>query len=161
MKIIYSTDKKRILEKLNKYNINNLNFTLIETGKEKIRGYTGDLTPDELKKLNKKVPILLAGIYLFHEYPDDIRISVDAAHILREQIKDSTEVIELNKEQLEGWFKGQDIEIFKLKELNPNIEKQERTFKLIKYNNEFIGSGKLTFERLVNYLPKERRIKNK
>ena len=161
MKIIYSNQKKKLLEKLKKYNIDNLDFILIETGTEKIRGYTGDLTPEQLINLNKKIPILLTGLYLFHEYLDDVRLSTDAAHILKNQIKDNPNIIKLNEDQMQRWFKGEDLEVFELKSLNPDIEKQEKTFKIIQYQEDFIGSGKLTFERLVNYVPKERRIKQK
>jgi len=35
----------------------------------------------------------------------------------------------------------------------------ENAFKVLKYNNEIIGCGKSTGEKIANFMPKERRIR--
>jgi len=45
MKFVKSTEKKKILQQLEKqFGITKLPFLLTKSGKEKIRGFTGDLT---------------------------------------------------------------------------------------------------------------------
>ena len=46
--------------------------------------------------------------------------------------------------------------------LAENVERlgTESAFKILKNNNEFIGCGKSTGDRITNFVPKERRIKN-
>ena len=57
--------------------------------------------------------------------------------------------MEINDSQAEDWFKGNDLDI-----------KAESAFKILKNNDEFIGCGKSTGDRITNFVPKERRIKN-
>jgi NOL1/NOP2/fmu family ribosome biogenesis protein len=153
MKIVYKTEKNKILEKLGYYGIKDLPFLLIRFGKEKIRGYSGALSVEEINELDADIGIDLMGLYLFHDYGNEIRLSLDAVHIFQEQI--TKNILELDDKQAEAWFKGDDIPI-------PDEWKQEnRGFKVLKNNNDLIGCGKLTNDRLVNYMPKERRIKSK
>ena len=54
MKLIFlkSKEKKKVVEELDEiYGIENLNYLLIETGKKKIRGFSGSLTREELQEL--------------------------------------------------------------------------------------------------------------
>ena len=38
--------------------------------------------------------------------------------------------------------------------------KTDKELKIIRHNGEFLGSGKSTGERITNFVPKKRRIKN-
>lgn len=153
MRLIYNSEKKKILEKLNYYGITKLPFLLIRFGKEKIRGYTGGLGVEEIKNIDNLINIDIMGLYLFHEHHDEIRLSIDAIHLLKDQI--TKNILELNDEQALAWFKGEDIITDEV------LKKENRGFKILKNNNDYIGCGKLTQERIVNYMPKERRIKQK
>jgi NOL1/NOP2/fmu family ribosome biogenesis protein len=57
-------------------------------------------------------------------------------------------------------LKGRDIALSR-EEFEKLRQKGEKTgFKILKNNEEFIGTGKLTEEgRIVNYMPKERRLR--
>ena len=68
IKFLYKTEKKAIMQKLEYYGITKLPYLLIESGKEKIRGYTGSLLMEEIHELNKQIGIDLIGLYLFHNY---------------------------------------------------------------------------------------------
>ncbi|MCX6747325.1 MAG: hypothetical protein NTU63_04310, partial [Candidatus Pacearchaeota archaeon] len=59
-------------------------------------------------------------------------------------------IIELDDLQAEEWFKGHDLE----------IKEQNNGFKVLKYKDDFVGCGKLSNNRLTNFVPKERRIKS-
>lgn len=153
MKIIYKSEKNKIIEKLSYYGIENVPYLLIRFGSEKIRGYSGGLSIDEIGKLDQQVGIELMGLYLFHEYDKEIRLSIEAIHALNRQIIKN--ILELNDEQAEKWFEGKDIPIIE------EWKNEQRGFKILKHGKDFIGCGKLTEDRIANYMPKERRIKGK
>ena len=152
MKIIYKAEKKKIIEKLSYYGITDIPHLLLRFGKEKIRGYSGDLSIGDIALIDKTARIEIMGLYLFHEYATEMRLSLDALHIFKRQI--TKNIIELTDKQAEQWFRGQDIS-------NEDWKKENRGFKVLKHKDDFIGCGKLTEDRLVNYMPKERRIKGK
>lgn len=145
---IKSSKKKKILQELKEqFGIEKLNYLLIQTGKEKIRAFTGHLSKEEILQLSRLTNIELIGIYLIkREEQQDLRLSLDATHLLKEQI--TKNIIEINESQLQEWIRGRDLEI---KTNKGNI--------IIKYESDFIGSGKSNGEKIFNYIPKERRLK--
>lgn len=158
MKIIYKAEKKKIIEKLSYYGITKLPHLLLRFGKEKIRGYSGGLSITDIALIDKTAGIEIMGLYLFHEYSNEIRLSLDALHLFKDQI--TKNILNLTDEQAEAWFKGQDISREEI-EASKNLGSLGIGFKVLKHNNDLIGCGKLVAERLINYMPKERRIKGK
>ncbi len=150
------TKKKKFIEKLNGFGIKEIPGLLIQTGSERVRVFSGSLSNDEIWKVWRMFPIEGVGLYLGKELADgDVRLSLDGLHLLKEQIKER--IIELNNEQAEEWFKGNDIELN-----NEQINNLERGFVAVKFNNDFIGTGNLNPDNKVVYcfLPKERRRRN-
>lgn len=148
MQILKSSEKKEILRRLKEqYGIEKIPYLLVRFGREKIRAYSGTLSREELNILDKNLRIETCGLYFLHDYGQEIRLSLDALHLLRGQI--TKNIIILNKKQAEQWFKGQDIDIA-----------ADRGFKILKYKEDFIGCGKSTKTLIKNFMPKERRIKN-
>src|SRR3989344_5909548 len=83
IEFIKSSEKKEIVEKLNdKYGIEKLNFLLLRFGKERIRGFSGGLSKDELVALSREVRIESVGIYLIADEDRELRLSFDAPTIL-------------------------------------------------------------------------------
>jgi len=158
MRIVYKAEKKKILEKLSYYGITKVPHLLLKFGKEKIRGYSGDLSIDEIAEIDKTCRIELMGLYLFHEYAEEVRLSLDALHTFKDQI--TKNIIELTDQQAEQWFRGEDLQIEEI-EASKNLGSLGKGFKILKHDQDFIGCGKLTDNRIVNYMPKERRIKGK
>src|SRR3989344_4652383 len=146
MKIIFGTEKKEIIRRLEHYGIEKVPFLLIRYGKDKIRGYSGALSKEEIFEINRLTKKDLIGIYLFNDERDEIRLSLDALHLFKDQITKS--ILDLNDEQAKAWFMGE--------ELPSELWKNEKTgFKVIRNRGDFIGCGKLVENRLINYLPKE------
>ncbi len=144
---IKSSEKRKITEQLNnQFGIETLPYLLIESGKEKIRAFTGNLLKEEIKLLSRLINIELIGIYLLKKEDNGLRLSLDATHLLKNQIKKN--IIEINESQLNDWLKGNDL----------NIQIQ-RGIVIIKYNEDFIGCGKSNGQKIFNYVPKERRRK--
>lgn len=155
LKFILKKEKLKIMEKLKYYGIAELPFLLVESGKEKIRGYSGNLSIEELQKINKEIRIEIIGLYLFHNYPSNIRLSFDAIHALKSQI--TKNILEISDKQAKEFLNGRDIVLSK--EESEKLKTESKGFKIIRNQREFIGTGKLTQEgRIVNYMPKERRL---
>ena len=155
MKIISSGEKKRILKRLKEqYGISKLPFLLLRFGKEKIRGYSGSLSKEELNILDKNVRVENIGIYLGKLQDNEIRLSLDAIHLLKGEI--SKNILEVTEQQAEDWFSGKYVELENQKE-GKDIP---REFFVLKHEGEFIGCGKSTGELIKNYMPKERRVKS-
>ncbi len=147
MKIILSSQKKKILAQLNEqFGIKKLPYLILRFGKEKLRAYSGNLSIEELNKLDAELRIENLGLYFAKEQADGIRLTFDGIQLFKKQI--TKNIIELNDKQAEDWLKGQDL-----------IIKSDNTFKILKYKNEFIGCGKSTCKRITNFVPKERRLK--
>jgi len=148
MKPLTSTDKKRIINALNEqFGISKLPYLIIQFGKEKLRVYSGNLLKEELYHLNNELRIENIGLYFAKWENDGIRLTLDGVQLLKNQI--SKNILELDDKQAEQWLKGNDLDI-----------KTDRSWKILKHKNEFIGCGKSTEERITNFMPKERRIKN-
>ena len=143
---IKSNEKRRIIEELNEqFGISELPYLLIESGKEKIRAFSGHLSKEEIYQIGNIAKIELIGLYLLKK-EEDYRLSIDATHLLKNQINKN--IIEINEEQFQQWIRGKDIE----------IESQKGTL-VIKYKEDFIGCGKSNGEKIFNYVPKDRRLK--
>lgn len=155
LNFVFKADKKKLIEQLNYYGIEELPYLLSMSGKEKIRGYSGNLTPDQIVKLNQAVGMELMGLYLFHLYPDNLRLSFDAIPALKDQI--TKNILEISEQQEIEFLKGRDIAL--TKEEQEKYKDETRGFKIIKCGNDLLGTAKLTSDRIVNYMPKERRLR--
>jgi NOL1/NOP2/fmu family ribosome biogenesis protein len=154
VQFLYRSEKEKLLERLSYYGIKKLPYLLVYSGKEKIRGYTGILSAEEINQLDKEVNLELIGLYLFHDYPDGIRLSFDAIAALKDQI--TKNIITLNDKQAEEILRGRDLVL--TKEDQEKWKDEIPGFKILEHNGELIGSGKLSKERLINFMPKERRL---
>jgi len=148
MKIIFSSEKKQILKQLEEqFGISKIPYLLLRFGKEKIRAYSGNLSNEELKELDNALRIETAGLYIAKQQQDGIRLTIDGIQLFKNQI--TKNIIELNEKQKQEWLKGHDLDI-----------KTNKGFKVLKNQDDFLGCGKSTGERITNFVPKERRIKN-
>ena len=148
IEILNRAEKEKIMEKLNEnYGVKDLNFLLVKQGKEKIRGFTGNLGKDEILRLSREINIETLGLYLLTEEKDSIRLSFDAPTLL----KPEKNIIEISDLQAEEWLKGRNLEIEDM-----NL----RGFVIIKNKDNLLGCGKASQGRIANFVPKERRRKN-
>lgn len=147
LNFIKSPEKRRIIEQLKEqFGISKLHYLLTESGKEKIRAFSGHLSKEEIKKLSYLTNIEAIGVYLLKKEDNFLRLSLDAIHLLSKQISRNT--IEINENQLKDWLRGYDLNI-----------KVPSGIVIIKHNNDFIGSGKSNGQKIFNYVPKDRRLK--
>lgn len=147
--ILNSGEKKRFIEELKeRFGIEELNYMLIEAGKEKIRGFSGSLSREEILELNDMVRVELVGLYLARKEPFGVRLSVDALHLLKEQIVKN--VIDINEGEFELWIRGHNLEV--------NFEEGVYA---VRFGGDFVGSGYLKNGKLYNYIPRERQVRSR
>jgi NOL1/NOP2/fmu family ribosome biogenesis protein len=160
IQILDKTKKRKVLEGLNYLGGLKMNEMFIRTG-DRIRIFSGNLTNEQLMKFWSLFPIEGVGLYFAKDFIDkrgnqETRISLDGLHLIKNQATSGT--IELDEEQLEKWLKGDNIE---LTEKQKEKYSELAGFVALKYNEDFVGTAKLTEQKaLLNFLPKERRIRN-
>src|SRR3989344_2264746 len=143
-----SSAKRRLISKLNeRFGISELPYLIIETSSGKYRAFSGSLTKEEIAQLNLATNIEIIGINLLKER-DGIELSFDSLSLLQEQI--SSNVIEINKEEYEEWSRGNSI-----------VFNSKQGEKVVKFSDYLVGFGKSNGERILNYVPRERRLKAK
>ena len=154
LKILSIKEKKKIEEKLKaKYGISEIPGILLMKGQERVFLYSGSLSPKEIKQLEENVIIERVGVYFAKMVIDGgeekIRLSIEGSHILKDQI--SKNIFELTKEQSEDWMMGRQLDIVSGK----------FGFLIMKYKDDFFGTGKASKEKIGNFIPKSRRLKNR
>jgi NOL1/NOP2/fmu family ribosome biogenesis protein len=150
--ILNNKQKQEIESKLNEqFGIENIPGKIIMIGKERLYLFSGSFTEKQIIELEKITPIEKAGVYFakFEEHANKIRLSIEGSQILKDQIKKN--ILELEDKYLEDWMKGYELQ----------IKTGKKDFLIIKHNNDFLGSGKASEEKIGNFIPKIRRLKEK
>ncbi len=139
-----------ILDKLKEqFGIKEIPGIIVKIGQERIFLFKGNLSKEQIKELEKEIPIERIGVYFAKEQNDGIRLSIEGAHILQDQI--TKNLYEINDEQVESWMKGQEL----------NVSTGKNGFFIIKNKNDLLGTGKASENKITNFIPKNRRLREK
>jgi|SRR3989338_2918235 len=87
------------------------------------------------------------GMYFCENDGKGIRLSIEGSQLIGP--KAAKNVVELNDDETKRWFKGEDLG----KEC-----KDYNGFVILKHNKDFLGTGKYSNGRILNYVGKSRRI---
>ncbi len=153
IEIIQKTELEELSQKLeDQFGIRNIPGILLRKGKERIFIFQGELSEKELKKLDSIVEIERVGIYIgkIFQPTQEIRLSIEGSQIFKDQIKKNIFMLD-KQEDYEKWMNGQEL----------NMKTNLRGMIVIKYNEEFLGCGKASEEKIGNFIPKNRRLKIK
>ena len=147
---ILGNDRKKLLAELNdKFGIVDPGYLFLETGKSKIRGFSGSLTREDIMNLDEFVRIELVGTYIARDDElTGLRLSFDAPHI--KGIEVTKKIIELSKEEFDKWIYGEPL----AKTLDLGIY-------VVSFMGDTWGCSYSTGSKLLNYIPKERIIRKK
>jgi NOL1/NOP2/fmu family ribosome biogenesis protein len=149
-KILNENEKKEIEKMLEKqFGIRNIPGIILRKGRERLFLFSGSLNKKQIKELEKDVPIERMGVYFAKIFEDGIRLSIEGTQLLKDQIKRNT--FELEQDQMESWMKGQELP----------IKTGKKGFLIMKYKDDFLGTGKASEEKIGNFIPKSRRLKEK
>src|SRR3989338_555604 len=94
-----------------------------------------------------KLRLNSVGMYFCEFDSLGIRLSIEGSQIIGPKAEKN--IVELNDEETKRWFKGEDIE----KECEGC-----RGFVILKNKNDFLGTGKYSNKRILNYVSKTRRV---
>lgn len=146
-KFVKSSEKKDILKELNEqFGITELPYLFIESGKEKIRAFSGSLSKEEIIEIGSMANVEGVGIYFLKKEVTGIRPSFEALNLLKGQI--TKNILDIDDKQLERWIRGHDLDL-----------KVPEGVYAMRHNGDFFGCGKSNGNTIFNYVPKERRIK--
>jgi NOL1/NOP2/fmu family ribosome biogenesis protein len=152
LKILNKQEKEIITKKLKEqFGITSIPDNLIMFGEEKIFLFTGDLKILEklLKEKDTKINIAGIGCYIAKDQQGNLRLSIEGTHFFKNQI--TKNIFEIDEKQKDLWMHGSQLD----------IETGKRGFVIIKYKKDFLGTGKASENKIGNFIPKNRRLKEK
>lgn len=152
LRILNLNQIQEILNKLGEqFGIKEIPGELFMMGKERLFLFSGSFGKKQIKKLGSLIVIERIGIYFakIDEHSNNLRLSIEGVQILKDQI--TKNIFEIPEELVERWMKGQEL----------NIKTGKRGFLIMKHNNDFLGSGKASEEKIGNFIPKIRRLREK
>ena len=136
---------KQILEKQFNYSLKK-DYAYLENNKGKIYLVNKDISRIDLDNLRTD----RFGIYFAERKNEWLRLSTEGAQLFALEAKkgkqDLTNVIELDKIELEQYYQGSDLIKEEFKENN--------NFVLLSYKKEIFSCAKVKDGKLLNYLPK-------
>lgn len=94
-----------------------------------------------------KLRVNSVGMYFGEVRLNEIRLSIEGAQMIGGDC--SKNVLELNEKEAKEWLKGIDID----------KEVADKGFVIIKCGDDFLGCGKAVNGRVLNYVPKNRRLR--
>jgi len=150
LKILNEKEKEKIQHKLNdQFGIQEIPGKIIMIGKERLFVFLGDLELKKILEFDKIGLIDKIGIYFAKFVEDSIRLSIEGTLLLKDQI--TKNIFEIDEDQMNQWMKGQDLQ----------IKTGKKDFLIIKYKEDFLGCGKASKEKIGNFIPKNRRLKER
>lgn len=122
---------------------------LMKMGEERIFLFCGNATDEEIYRIERRVPVERVGFYFAKIIRDEFKLSIEGSQILKDQVNKN--IFEMDREQAEKWMRGEEL----------NIKTGKKGFLIMKYGDDFLGCGKASEEKIGNFVPKMRRLKNK
>lgn len=120
-----------------------LDYAFLKNKKNRLFVINKEISRIELEKLR----INSLGLYFGEINTGKLRLSIEGSQIIGTNAKKN--VLELNDKEIKEWLRGNDLD----KETNLN------GFIIIKNNNDFFGCGKVVGKKILNYVPKTRRVR--
>lgn len=104
------------------------------------------ITKDLAKIDYKNLRINDIGLYFCTIATNGIRLSIEGSQMIGK--KATKNVIDITDDEVNYWFNGESL-----------VRKDVSGFVLIKHNDDFLGCGYGKEGLIINYVPKERRVK--
>jgi NOL1/NOP2/fmu family ribosome biogenesis protein len=94
-----------------------------------------------------KINVNSLGLY-FANIEKELRLSIEGSQLIGPS--STKNILEVNETKLNSWISGKDI----------TTKEEFSGFVLIRHGKDFYGSGKYKDGKVLNFIPKERRIKD-
>ncbi|MEM4279871.1 MAG: hypothetical protein QXP28_05490 [Archaeoglobaceae archaeon] len=99
------------------------------------------------KKCDLRVKKVSEGLYFGKIEKDGLRLSIEGSFIVGRVAKKG--VVKIGEEEAMKWLRGEDLEI------------PYRGYCILKWRDYFLGCGKGNGKKILNFVPKDRRLRNK
>ncbi len=86
------------------------------------------------------------GLYLGEVKGDQVRMSIEGSQLVGATA--TKNIVEIDEDQLRSWLGGVHVE----------FEASDSGYVLVRYNSDFVGCGKIKQNKLLNFVPKARRV---
>jgi 16S rRNA (cytosine1407-C5)-methyltransferase len=145
VRILKSKEARKIITNINSHWESNLSMDLDEfvfttNEKERIQIAKKEAFYQEIKSYSQ-------GIYLGSIMPSGFRLSIEGAQLVGKTAKKN--IVDIDESMAKQWMKGEDIFIG-TKDVSGHV--------IIKFGQDYLGSGKYKDDHVLNYVPKARRI---
>jgi NOL1/NOP2/fmu family ribosome biogenesis protein len=94
-----------------------------------------------------KIRINSLGLYIGQQMVDGLRLSIEGSQLIGPKAKKN--VLEVDEKQARKWLKGYEL----------NVNENFSGYLIIKNKDDFFGCGKVKDNKVLNYVPKNRRLK--
>jgi len=120
-----------------------LDFGFLKNSKNRVFVISKDISKIDLSRLR----LNSVGMYFCEIDDKGIRLSIEGAQLIGKKAKKN--VVELSEDETKKWFRGEDLE----KECNDC-----NGFVILRHKKDFLGTGKYSNGRILNYVGKSRRV---
>ena len=145
LKFLNKKESERILDLIKEqFGIKKLeiDYGILMNREGKIFLISRDINKIDLSKLR----INELGLYVAR-LDKELRLTIEGSQLFGKYV--TKNVYEIGKEKVFSWLNGNDI----------TCDKEFDGFVIIKNKDDFLGTGKYKEGKILNYIPKERRIK--
>lgn len=150
IKILNQHEKRHIEKKLNEqFGIEEVPGLIVKRGEERLFLFSGNFSEKDIQQLERCTFIERMGVYFAKIIGNDIRLSIEGSQILKDQI--TKNIFELDSQQAEEWMKGREL----------LINSGFHGFLIMRHGEDFLGTGKASEEKIGNFIPKNRRLKER
>ena len=143
LKILNRKEIKKIIELIKKQWDSDveLDYVFLKNEKGKLFIVNRDIEKVDLSK----VRVNSIGMYFGLLNDNELRHSIEGSQIVGRNAKKN--VLELNEKESKEWLRGEDL-----------LKVEEKGFMIIKHKDDFLGCGKSTGEKVLNFVSKIRRV---
>ena len=150
IKILNPREKAEIEKQLEKqFGIKQIPGMIVQRGEERLFLFSGSFSEKDIEKLETCAFIERMGVYFAKIIGNDIRLSIEGSQILKKQI--TKNIFELNSKEAEEWMMGRELP----------IKTGKHGFLIMEHDSDFLGTGKASEEKIGNFIPKNRRLKER
>ena len=150
IKILSEQEKRKIENQLHaQFGIKEIPGKIVMRGEEKLFLFTGEATEEEIRKIEAVSPVEKVGVYFAKLINEEIKLTIEGTQLLKEQITKG--IFHRNDSQAEEWMMGREL----------NLKSGLKGFVVMKNNDDYLGCGKASQEKITNFIPKSRRLKNR
>jgi len=142
LRILNSREKKEVMKLINnQWDSDFSPDVLLESNNGKIYLVSRGMANIEWNNLN----IDRVGLYFARLKDNKVRLTIEGSQLVGPSAKKN--IIVIDDSQLKSWFRGEDLD----------GKFNGEGFVLLKHGVDFVGCGKVTSEKLLNFVPKARR----